>query len=838
MVEDVRFNELEAKLNQITELQGIPGPTGPQGEQGPKGDTGDTGSVGVAAGFATPEVDASEINNVGTPEVSVTASGPNSNKLFRFTFKNLKGVAGAQARVFQTTGSSKEDTMSQDAITKNLDLKLDKVTEGSLNPKIYGVNENGEQVTYFATQTPTANTLPMRDASGRFQVADGVAPKQAVNKSQLDSAVNGFVKADEENRFTAPNTFTEAALFDKGLNSDGSISVTNSVFKVLNNSLNSDGTEKDYVAQYDADKITIEENTAEYVLEFPKKSGILATLSDVSGRSLDLKHSEIVNVDTTSSKEDAWKLTDDDASLSIYHKNTISQTGFTLSKNYAALQATETDDNTTSSALISFSSDSISLGVNNQAENKSSTITITKDGVEIDGAHVASVGDVAGKVDKFAESVANEVYARTTDGVDSGIPFSYAAEGDTIAKRSASGTLAVEDPTQEKDAANKKFVESKCASIPEGVEISQIAGSIEGVVADPDFEKLQSNPNNYILKDGKKFERSSERETLDSLSYVCNGYLNNRQFQEVIEITVSAKSWVLKSDQLLTDKTIANGKVGGVSIKNDFTDGLEISQTDGNLSIYGALDSDIAARNSKRPITTVNLNKAVLAALTDSSKILPSESQQSEFKAAWGFTASMLEGGIEIFDMTEISVNATSEATSGTIKDEYWSNITDDKIICLKLNNEYYYTSDDGHTPGVKSFTHTGWNGNANQTKSINVTLETKAWTLTVGYSKYYRHYIKLTLADNNILYYDFPSTQGTEYTLTTLPDQPDDSHSQFTLVSSGYYSSVNGQLYRDGVGTLKAIVNGIYTNNGTSFQYISLTGTEVKTVADTVKDV
>ena len=271
LVEDVRFNELEAKLNQITELQGIPGPTGPQGEQGPKGDTGDTGSVGVAAGFATPEVDASEINNVGTPEVSVTASGPNSNKLFRFTFKNLKGVAGAQARVFQTTGSSKEDTMSQDAITKNLDLKLDKVTEGSLNPKIYGVNENGEQVTYFATQTPTANTLPMRDASGRFQVADGVAPKQAVNKSQLDSAVNGFVKADEENRFTAPNTFTEAALFDKGLNSDGSISVTNSVFKVLNNSLNSDGTEKDYVAQYDADKITIEENTAEYVLEFPKK---------------------------------------------------------------------------------------------------------------------------------------------------------------------------------------------------------------------------------------------------------------------------------------------------------------------------------------------------------------------------------------------------------------------------------------------------------------------------------------------------------------------------------------------------------------------------------------
>lgn len=663
---------------------------------------------------------------------------------------------------------------------------------------------------------------------------DALAEKNP-NKEYLITDDDTYAELAEDNKFTGLNTFAEAAQFDRGIDSDGNVSVSNAVVKIMNSSDNGDGTNKDYVAQYDADKINLEENGTAYEFLFPKKSGTFAMIEDLSGASIDLKHSEFVNVDTADSKEDAWRIKDDDASLSIYHKNSISQTGLAVSKDYIGMQSVEeVEEGGKTSSVLSFSADSISIGVSNTSDNKSGTITVTKNGVEIDGARVASIGDVAGKVDKFAESVVSEVYARNAEGIDAGIPFTYSAEGNTIAVRSASGTLAVGEPTQEEDAVNKKYVDSKCSDIPVGVQISDIPGSQAGQITDPDFAKLQENPNNYILKDGKKYDRSSERTTADSLSYVCNGYLNNRDFQEVIEITVSAQSWVLNSAQLLTDKTIANGKVGGVSIKEDFSDGLQISQTDGNLSIYGALETDIAERNSKRPITPINLNKAVIAALTDENKEIPTDNQISQFKAAWGITASQ-------YELAECVKITPDTATNGTLTDEQYETLTSSDENYIKLNNEYYTLSDDEHTPGIRSYTHTGWNGNANQNKSINITKSTKAWTLAIGYSKYYRHYIKATLSDGKIVYYDFSSTQLAPYTLSTLPVQPDDSHSQFTLLTGsgngGYYSTVNGQVYRSGDNTPKMILNGLYTSDGSTVVYLSLPGTEITAITDEVVD-
>lgn len=536
--------------------------------------------------------------------------------------------------------------VSKEYVDSNLEKKVDKAQGSSANPRIYGVDESGNQTTYFATQTPNANTIPLRDASGRFQVADGVAPKQAVNKEQLDALgttidekIAGVAMLSEQNTFTDLNTFKEATQFDKGLESDDNIVITNAALKVMSNIENGDGTQNDHVAQYKATGIRLEENGNAYDLELPQKSGIIATLADVAGGDIPFQYSEFVTESVLGTKEDGWRLTDDDADIAIYHRNTISQTGMTISKSHIGLQATEDVEEGTNAAVVAMGSNIVSMYINAADGASSTNLTLDKDGAKLNDVKIATVVDLEGKVNTLAESVVNQVYAKTQNG-NEGISYSYAAEGGTIAQRSAAGTLAVEDPTQEQDAANKKYVDKACATIPSGVEITNVPGATAGVVAENDFIKLTSNPNEYITKEGKKYNLSSDRSTQDSYTYVYNGYLNNRDLQESIEITVSSRSWVLNAAKLLTDKTFANGQLGGVSIKSDSSDGLEVSNVDGNLSIYGALDADIAGRASKRPITTVNLNKAVLAALTDAEKITPTPEQVTSFKGTWSIKDS------------------------------------------------------------------------------------------------------------------------------------------------------------------------------------------------------
>ena len=90
--------------------QGDPGPQGPagkDGEQGPRGGQGPQGPAGTAAGFGTPT--ATVDDTTGTPGVQVTASGPDTAKIFNFAFSGLKGAKGDTGPAYTLTETDKQE---------------------------------------------------------------------------------------------------------------------------------------------------------------------------------------------------------------------------------------------------------------------------------------------------------------------------------------------------------------------------------------------------------------------------------------------------------------------------------------------------------------------------------------------------------------------------------------------------------------------------------------------------------------------------------------------------------------------------------------------------------
>lgn len=181
------------------------GPPGPQGEQGEDGfsptistnevsggcfititDATGTETVflanGASAGFGTPTatVDA----NVGTPSVEVTATGPNTAKVFNFAFHNLKGEPGGGGG-----GTSNYNDLSN-------------------KPQIQGVTLSGNKTAFDLGLALSANvptkTSDLTNDSGFVNAAGAAAaaPVQSVNGStgavtvQSTITASGILKGD------------------------------------------------------------------------------------------------------------------------------------------------------------------------------------------------------------------------------------------------------------------------------------------------------------------------------------------------------------------------------------------------------------------------------------------------------------------------------------------------------------------------------------------------------------------------------------------------------------------------------------------------------------------
>lgn len=79
-------------------------------------------------------------------------------------------------------------------LNNGLNNKLDKQTTTNSNTQVYAVTGN-EQKMINATSAATGNTVVLRDANGKLQVAAGAVAADAVNKGQMDDAIAAAVEA-------------------------------------------------------------------------------------------------------------------------------------------------------------------------------------------------------------------------------------------------------------------------------------------------------------------------------------------------------------------------------------------------------------------------------------------------------------------------------------------------------------------------------------------------------------------------------------------------------------------------------------------------------------------
>ena len=165
-------------------------------------------SAGTAAGFGNPV--ATVDGNTGTPSVEVTASGPDTAKVFTFTFKNLKGAKGAKGDPGSAGSDGISPVVSVETISGGHRITITDAERAQSFDVLDGASGSGSGDMTKAVYDPKGK------AQDIFAYADAKysKPSGGIPKKDLASAVQTSLGKADSALQSVPSTYRTASAQD------------------------------------------------------------------------------------------------------------------------------------------------------------------------------------------------------------------------------------------------------------------------------------------------------------------------------------------------------------------------------------------------------------------------------------------------------------------------------------------------------------------------------------------------------------------------------------------------------------------------------------------------
>ena len=500
-------------------------------------------------------------------------------------------------------------------------------------------------------------------------------------------------------------------------------------------------------------------------------------VSDLAKSSVfDLKHSKIQNTDLNGNKEDSWGTEEANTDLTIYSKSfylkdgvqTEKYTGVTVGDGYVNITHSGGAGNAKFAML-----ENEFLITSSDANGKTVTVEITPDGATIDNYDVmTSKGGTFIARPKVQEN-GEAVSVALIKDIANFLAKQSVGDNYSCVITNENGAFKIEITKSGEQSATHSFGVSKDGVTVDNENIPT-AGKLNKLLAQID-ENIIINPDKtYLLFGGTTFAAPQvaydidfgDGTIYDKQSAINHTYTDGFDYHIITISTGSATTFSLGANSTTLGSDASFRVV-------HFAEGLTNIQTFGEnvkteVAIFPSTVTAIGS-NVLNKVDLVYINADLpptrgSASIEEAKKIFVKRTANTIYKNAqdWLLLANNIVHEIDSSDIIgaglsdediarSVTLSNPSTATNGTLTELELSTLLASNLNFIIFNNEIYYLADKGHTEGIVSYTHNGWNGTAIQNKSINITLSTRAWTLVTGSTdiKAFIHNIYIKGTDN-----------------------------------------------------------------------------------------